>query len=489
MVRKVEKRESGRLSPRQKAILGLVAKGLTNKEIGDLLHISNNTVKIHVAAILDVLGVANRTEAAVIYKQLDETLFSDAAGIQPPNASDYALRVSIAVQPLVFYLHDRAYESLAHAITEELIMRLSAWRLFTVISADAAVCRGDEGDIYDFCQRRGIKYVITGTLRTTNGSLRVNYSAIESDTRKSVVAGFYDTDFIKDSELKIPEVISQKIAAIIVPELLRAEGERYSEVFFHDRNIWHITMRGFFLLNQLTRSATENAGELFNRACKINPDYHLACYGLVLYHYRMLAEQWTDNAECTIHDLEVMARHCLQVDNLHAHSFFALGVVGIVTGDIRAAADELQRALKLNPCFVMAHVLLGQVYAIMDRLDDAICCMEQASFLDESVFGFGINLGAIGMLHFVAGRYAEAIESFERCLLMVPNSLLSLVVATSAYGLSGMQTEAQSKARQLLKSYPAFSIDSMGLLLKSVPQALRDRFLHGLVISGVIGTS
>jgi DNA-binding NarL/FixJ family response regulator len=42
-----------------------MVKGLTNQEIGDVLGIGGGTVKSHVAAILRVLEVANRTEAVL----------------------------------------------------------------------------------------------------------------------------------------------------------------------------------------------------------------------------------------------------------------------------------------------------------------------------------------------------------------------------------------------------------------------------------------
>jgi DNA-binding NarL/FixJ family response regulator len=53
------------LSPRQREVAALMVKGLTNKEIGDVLGIGGGTVKSHVAAILRVLEVANRTEAVL----------------------------------------------------------------------------------------------------------------------------------------------------------------------------------------------------------------------------------------------------------------------------------------------------------------------------------------------------------------------------------------------------------------------------------------
>jgi DNA-binding NarL/FixJ family response regulator len=45
-------------------------RGLTNKEIGDVLGISAATVKVHVAAILETLDVSNRTEAAMAMAEL-----------------------------------------------------------------------------------------------------------------------------------------------------------------------------------------------------------------------------------------------------------------------------------------------------------------------------------------------------------------------------------------------------------------------------------
>lgn len=55
--------EASRLPPRQQEVLGLLAEGLTNKEIGLRLGISPATVKIHVARLSTWLGAVNRTDA------------------------------------------------------------------------------------------------------------------------------------------------------------------------------------------------------------------------------------------------------------------------------------------------------------------------------------------------------------------------------------------------------------------------------------------
>lgn len=55
-----------KLTERELDVLRLLAKGMTNPEIAGTLHLSEGTVRNHVSAILEKLGVSDRTQAAVI---------------------------------------------------------------------------------------------------------------------------------------------------------------------------------------------------------------------------------------------------------------------------------------------------------------------------------------------------------------------------------------------------------------------------------------
>jgi LuxR family maltose regulon positive regulatory protein len=59
------------LTPREQEILRLIAAGLTNREIGDRLFISPETVKKHTGSIFGKLGVGRRTEAVARARALD----------------------------------------------------------------------------------------------------------------------------------------------------------------------------------------------------------------------------------------------------------------------------------------------------------------------------------------------------------------------------------------------------------------------------------
>ncbi len=65
VMRSVTEPTREQLTPREREVLRLVARGLSNRLIARDLALSEKTVKTHVSAILGKLGVADRTQAAL----------------------------------------------------------------------------------------------------------------------------------------------------------------------------------------------------------------------------------------------------------------------------------------------------------------------------------------------------------------------------------------------------------------------------------------
>lgn len=58
------------ITPREYEILGLIAEGLSNREIGERLCVSENTVKTHSSRVFDKLGVNRRVQAVLKGREL-----------------------------------------------------------------------------------------------------------------------------------------------------------------------------------------------------------------------------------------------------------------------------------------------------------------------------------------------------------------------------------------------------------------------------------
>ena len=59
------------LTRREQEVLAMLFEGMSNKEIGSRLFISESTAGVHVSNILGKLGVATRTEAASVAVRLN----------------------------------------------------------------------------------------------------------------------------------------------------------------------------------------------------------------------------------------------------------------------------------------------------------------------------------------------------------------------------------------------------------------------------------
>ena len=59
------------LTEQEKAILNLIGEGLTNRQIGEQMHLVEKTIKNYVTGLLSKLGMQRRTQAAAYVARLE----------------------------------------------------------------------------------------------------------------------------------------------------------------------------------------------------------------------------------------------------------------------------------------------------------------------------------------------------------------------------------------------------------------------------------
>jgi DNA-binding CsgD family transcriptional regulator len=111
------------LTPRERQVFELVARGLSNADIGGVLNISPSTAKNHVASVLRKLDVHNRTEAVGLF----------GPSSQPAITTEAASPPAIAVLRMRCLDLDPLTRQLADGIVDDLITSLSR-RWYPVIA-------------------------------------------------------------------------------------------------------------------------------------------------------------------------------------------------------------------------------------------------------------------------------------------------------------------------------------------------------------------
>ena len=112
------------LTSRQKEILALLRKGLTNNEICKTLNISANTVKAHLANIYKILEVTNRTEA--VSAKIDE--ISEEA----PNTGDVKKDLNI----IFLKQKDLSAYPKANGLYYSLVEAIHQYRIFRITDTE-----------------------------------------------------------------------------------------------------------------------------------------------------------------------------------------------------------------------------------------------------------------------------------------------------------------------------------------------------------------
>ena len=70
-------------SPRQQQVIELVAQGLKNSEVAEVIGTTEHVVKNHLRIIYDKLGFWNRVELALWYEARRHEAVADGPGIEP----------------------------------------------------------------------------------------------------------------------------------------------------------------------------------------------------------------------------------------------------------------------------------------------------------------------------------------------------------------------------------------------------------------------
>ncbi len=146
--------------------------------------------------------------------------------------------------------------------------------------------------------------------------------------------------------------------------------------------------------NKNTKEGFEKSIEYYEQAIEKDPNYALAYTGLAFGYY-FLGNRGFLSAKESDPKVEWAARKALEIDNTLSEGHTFLGVSKYSNFDWEGSADELRRALELDPNSVLANMAFGNYLASVGRPAEAIPYAKRAAELDPISYP---GLGCPGLL-------------------------------------------------------------------------------------------
>ncbi len=391
-------------------------------------------------------------------------------------------RHAVAVLPFAHFGGDPEQEYFADGLTEDIITALSIWRSFPVIARNSTFAyKGQTPDVRAVGKALGARYVLEGSVRRAGDRVRVTAQLIDADTGHHVWAERYDRDMADIFALQ--DDLTQGIAAVVAPELERAEHKRLIVTKPRDLGAWDHVLQGMACLNEFSEANTARAREQFERAVALDPDYSRAYAGLAYTYHREFMLGFGPSREEVLAKLLDNARRAVHLDGADFFGHFELAIGHLYAREHDLALAEAIRALELNPSNAHGYSVVGAVYVQLGQADKAIENLEKAMRLNPHDPKLNLSVSYMGRAHFTARRYEEALEWMRKAIERNPEIPEFHVVLAATLGHLGEFDQACAALGACERLRPSY-LEQETTWLRYKHEADKEHFRDGLRKAG-----
>jgi adenylate cyclase len=289
----------------------------------------------------------------------------------------------------------------------------------------------------------------------------------------------YDRDLIDLFELQ--DEITHAIAGAIEPELLKFERDRIAERPQHSEDAYQFYQHGMFHHYRHSKADNLEAQAYFRQALAIDPQYPQAMAALAIGVCNAAYLGWADDVEASYRECYELAQRAVTLDARYPNAYFALGLICMWTRRSDRAMTEFQEAIKLNPSFAAAHVLLGQMYLYSGRKRRSSWRRRGSASAPPRMF---IWLPALAGAHYQLRNYDQAIEIGQRSWTLNRNWPAGLRYVVAGLAELGRIDEAQAPLAELKRLNNSLAFVEGNLRRLFTNEAAVDHVVVGLRKAG-----
>ena len=389
---------------------------------------------------------------------------------------------SIAVLAFDNLSNDPKQDYLADGLAEDIITDLSKISgLFVIARNSSFSYKSKNVPIKTIAQELGVKYVLEGSVRRSDDTLRINAQLVEAATGQQLWAERHDGRFADIFGLQ--DRITLKVITAVEVELTNSErSTRQATSRNPDAKAYDLVLRATNLLHRLDYADAKKAKELLEQAIQRDPNYARPHALLGLYHGD-LWHLWGEERDKNLRRALELAEKATRLDDSDPSPHAIAALAHQFLREFAKAKIEANKALTLQPTDAITLATLGRALLWAHRPTEAVQVLERAIRLDP--FHPSTYLDWLSFAYGTGGRYDDCVRAGERGAALEPDFVSLHVNLAICYASLGRAEEAQRAGREVLRTNPRFRVSAFARYVPFSQQADIDWGVAGLRKAGL----
>jgi DNA-binding winged helix-turn-helix (wHTH) protein/tetratricopeptide (TPR) repeat protein len=271
------------------------------------------------------------------------------------------------------------------------------------------------GDPLAIGREEQVDAILVGQIETLSNQIRLTVQLIRVRDGSLLWADSYDKN--PEQIFAVEDEVAQQVAESLLNCLCGPTKTRVTRRNTRNSIAHRLYLEGRYFWYKRTEEGLRRSIVCFERATQEDPHYALAFAGLAD-SYVLLGSYGVEPALQASPIAKSAALKALQLDNSLAEAHTSLGMVYFYYDwNWSKAEQEFQRAIELDPNYVVAHNWYALNLSAMGRLDEALAQVHLAEDLDPLSFNTKIEMGLVS---YWRREYSRAIEAYRKIIDLDP---------------------------------------------------------------------
>jgi adenylate cyclase len=386
---------------------------------------------------------------------------------------------SIVVLPFVNMSGVADQEFFADGLTEDILTELSRFRELFVISRNSSFkYKGKAVNVQQVARDLGVHYVLEGSVRKAGNRVRVTAQLIDAERDRHIWAERYDREL--EDIFAIQDQVTSAIVATLPGRVEAASRDRAANKPTASMAAYECVLAGKTLHHRSKKGDNVEAQRMLARAIELDPKYAHAHAWKACVLGQAWTYGWCSDRDAAWGEVVAELQTALALDENDSDVHRILAAVNVAHDDLDRAAHHQDRALALNPNDDLIVVQHGEILTWLGQPEEGIDWIKKAMRLNPyHPERFWHHLGRA---YFVARRYGEAIEAFQR--ISAPDQMVHAFLA-ACHALAANDAAAQHSVREVLQRQPDFQVESYLATLHYKRDGDREHHRQGLLRAGL----